>query len=123
MASIVMDGNFSAQNRKMKNPHDDVPLADGHGFMVTTGPFREYLQEAGRRKMPVSLPIEPASASDQMFARFPQSQPSTCNDHRAVLTQHLKKANLESTGIGICACSRHGFFIPHTGVDFQKGEA
>lgn len=59
MASIVMDGNFSAQNRKMKNPHDDVPLADGHGFMVTTGPFRAYLQEAGRRKMPVSAPLNP----------------------------------------------------------------
>lgn len=51
-----------------------------------------------------------------------QPQKLTCNDHRAVLTANLKKANLESTGIGAAACSRHGFFIPHTCVDFQNGE-
>jgi hypothetical protein len=30
--------------------------------------------------------------------------------------------NLEATGIGACACSRHGCFVPHCVVDFQKGE-
>ncbi|KAG2086750.1 uncharacterized protein F5147DRAFT_557948, partial [Suillus discolor] len=29
---------------------------------------------------------------------------------------------LESTGIGGVACSRHGCFVPHSMVDFQKGE-
>ncbi|KAF8449390.1 hypothetical protein L210DRAFT_3609680 [Boletus edulis BED1] len=37
---------------------------------------------------------------------------STCNNHRA----------LESTGVGGTACARHGCFVPHTLVDFQKGE-
>ncbi|KAG1834614.1 hypothetical protein DFJ58DRAFT_719341 [Suillus subalutaceus] len=29
---------------------------------------------------------------------------------------------LEATGIGGCACTRHGCFVPHSMVDFQKGE-
>ncbi|KAG2057281.1 hypothetical protein BDR06DRAFT_980943 [Suillus hirtellus] len=27
-----------------------------------------------------------------------------------------------STGIGGCACTQHGCFVPHSIVDFQKGE-
>jgi hypothetical protein len=30
--------------------------------------------------------------------------------------------NLDATGVGACACARHGCFVPHTMVDFQKGE-
>ncbi|KAI1797491.1 hypothetical protein LXA43DRAFT_877608 [Ganoderma leucocontextum] len=42
--SAVLDGNFSAQHQQMKNPEDDVPLADGHGFMVKDQPYKEYLK-------------------------------------------------------------------------------
>ncbi|KAG1776256.1 hypothetical protein EV702DRAFT_1180067 [Suillus placidus] len=37
---------------------------------------------------------------------------------------HLEEAadTLESTGIGGVACARHGCFVPHSMVDFQKGE-
>ena len=34
----------------------------------------------------------------------------------------MNKKNRDATGIGACACARHGCFIPHTVVDFQKGE-
>lgn len=34
----------------------------------------------------------------------------------------MDRANLEATGIGAAACSRHGFFAPHACVDFQQGE-
>lgn len=39
----------------------------------------------------------------------------------------MNKANadrhdMEATGIGAIACGRHGCFIPHSVVDFQKGE-
>jgi len=27
-----------------------------------------------------------------------------------------------ATGIGACACARHGCFLPNSVVDFQKGE-
>nr|VWP01792.1 Cytochrome P450 monooxygenase AKT7 (EC (AK-toxin biosynthesis protein 7) [Ganoderma boninense] len=99
MRSVVLDGNFSAQHRKMRKPEDDVPLADGHAFMVTDAPYKLHLKTA---------------------AEFHEK--TTCNDHRAVLTAALDRANLEATGIGAAACSRHGFFAPHACVDFQQGE-
>lgn len=46
MASVIMDGNFSAQHQKMKKPEDDVRLADGNGYMVTDGPYKEHLKTA-----------------------------------------------------------------------------
>lgn len=45
-----------------------------------------------------------------------------CHDHRAVLTSAMEHGQLEATGIGAAACSRHGFFMPHAVVDFQLGE-
>ena len=42
--SVVLDGNFSAQHRKMRNPDDDVALVDGHAFMVTDAPYKEHLK-------------------------------------------------------------------------------
>lgn len=50
MRSVVLDGNFSAQHRCMKNPDDDVPLADGHAFMVTDGPYKLHLKTAAESK-------------------------------------------------------------------------
>nr|VWO96150.1 Amino acid permease family protein [Ganoderma boninense] len=97
--SIVLDGNFSAQHRKMRNPEDDVALADGHAFMVTDAPYKQHLQTA---------------------AEF--NEKSTCHDHRAVMNATMDRGNLEATGIGAAACSRHGFFAPHACVDFQQGE-
>jgi len=38
-----------------------------------------------------------------------------------VAANHMKK-NLDATGIGASACGRHGCFVPHSVVDFQKGE-
>ena len=46
MRSVVLDGNFSAQHRHMRNPEDDVPLADGHAFMVTDEPYKRHLGTA-----------------------------------------------------------------------------
>ncbi|KAI1790343.1 hypothetical protein LXA43DRAFT_1095489 [Ganoderma leucocontextum] len=97
--SVVLDGNFSAQHRKMRKPEDDVAIADGHVFMVTDGPYKDHLKTA-----------------TDIYDK------STCHDHRAVLTASMDRANLEATGIGAAACSRHGFFAPHACVDFQQGE-
>ncbi|KAG1859409.1 hypothetical protein C8R48DRAFT_673951 [Suillus tomentosus] len=33
-----------------------------------------------------------------------------------------KRSNLRATGVGATACARHGCFVPHAVVDFQKGE-
>ena len=46
MPKIMVDGWFGAQHLKMKYPEDDVPLADGYGFMVTDAPYKAHLAVA-----------------------------------------------------------------------------
>ncbi|KAJ7096179.1 hypothetical protein C8R44DRAFT_835289 [Mycena epipterygia] len=38
---------------------------------------------------------------------------SNCNNHRAVNETNAKRKEVDSTGIGACACARHGCFYPH----------
>jgi hypothetical protein len=42
----VVDGNFKAEQIKMRRPENDVALIDGEGYMVTDGPYREHLKVA-----------------------------------------------------------------------------
>lgn len=46
MRSVVMDGNFSAEHLRMRNPNDDVALSDGQGFMVGERLYKEHLKVA-----------------------------------------------------------------------------
>ena len=46
----MFDGNFSAEQLKMKNPEDDVLLSDGHGFLVTDPPYKDHLRVAKELK-------------------------------------------------------------------------
>ncbi|KAG1717219.1 hypothetical protein EDB19DRAFT_1840719 [Suillus lakei] len=94
-----MDGNFKAEHMHAANPIDEVPLMDGHGFMVGDGKYKVHL----------------ALAKDT-------AQWSECNNHHAVNQANASCHRLEATGIGSCACTRHGCFVPHAMVDFQKGE-
>src|SRR5882724_13602819 len=50
------------------------------------------------------------------------TQKSTCHNHKAVNAVNTHWNNLEATGIGACACERHGCFVPHSVVNFQEGE-
>ena len=45
-----MDGHFSAEHLKMRNPEDDVSLTDGAGFMTQDWPYREHLKIAHEAK-------------------------------------------------------------------------
>ncbi|KIJ57513.1 hypothetical protein HYDPIDRAFT_104148, partial [Hydnomerulius pinastri MD-312] len=47
---------------------------------------------------------------------------STCHNHRAVNEANTNRSNLRATGVGATACARHGCFVPHSVVDFYKGE-
>ena len=38
-----MDGNFSADHLKQKNPLDDVPLTSGEGMMTNQTQYKSYL--------------------------------------------------------------------------------
>ena len=119
-ASIIMDGNFSAQHANMKNPQDDVRFADGHGFMVTDAPYKEHLRTACKPKKQVGPEVIPSRMLAVLNLRV--GQKLECNEHRAIIAAASERAPLEATGVGAGACSRHGFFLPHCVVDFQKGE-
>ncbi|KAG1846470.1 hypothetical protein F4604DRAFT_1595029, partial [Suillus subluteus] len=97
--SLVMDGNFKAEHLHPMHPEDEVWLTDGQCFMVA------------RARYQVHLAISKDSA-----------QRSECNNHRVVNQANTSMHKLEATGIGGCACARHGCFVPNSMVDFQKGE-
>ncbi|KAI6006387.1 hypothetical protein EDC04DRAFT_2583076, partial [Pisolithus marmoratus] len=99
MRQYVIDGNFTAQHMKMNKPESDVALSDGKGYMVSEGPYQSHLQQS-----------------------LDSKERSTCSNHRAINAANINKSNLRSTGIGATACARHGCFVPHSVVDFQKGE-
>jgi hypothetical protein len=42
----VFDGNFSAEQLKMKRPEDDVHLTDGTGFLTEDARYQEHLKAA-----------------------------------------------------------------------------
>ncbi|KAG1767881.1 hypothetical protein EV702DRAFT_979832 [Suillus placidus] len=97
--SLVMDGNFKAEHMFPVNATDEVALTDGLGFMVGDARYKMHLAEAK----------DVVNRSD-------------CNNHRAVNQANASRHKLEATGIGGCACARHGCFVPHLMVDFQKGK-
>ncbi|KAG2748626.1 hypothetical protein P692DRAFT_201805774 [Suillus brevipes Sb2] len=83
--SLVMDGNFKAEHLHPTNPEDEVWLTDGKCFMATRARYHAHL----------------AMAKDS-------TQRSECNNHRAVNQANASRHKLEATGIGGCACARHG---------------
>jgi hypothetical protein len=83
----------------MKNPEDDVQLSDGNAFMTTDGLYQGHLRVAKEPKQKI-----------------------TCNDYSAINKANLLRQHLIHTGISAGACARHGCFVPHSVVDFQKGE-
>ncbi|KAI6043819.1 hypothetical protein EDC04DRAFT_2890512 [Pisolithus marmoratus] len=95
----VVDGNFTAQHMKMNKPELDVALSDGKGYMVSEVPYQSHLQQS-----------------------LDSKERSTCSNYRAINAGNINKSNLWSTGIGATACAHHGCFVPHSVVDFQKGE-
>ncbi|KAI5985315.1 hypothetical protein EDC04DRAFT_2913872 [Pisolithus marmoratus] len=99
MRQYVIDGNFTAQHMKMNKPELDVALSDGKGYMVAEVPYQSHLKQSLNSK-----------------------ERSTCSNHRAINAANINKSNLQSTRIGATACAQHGCFVPHSVVDFQKGE-
>lgn len=97
---LTLDGNFDAKHHRMRNPAADVWLEDGTGFMVNSAAYAEHMR----------------LATD---AHSKQGPP--CFEHENA-GQGQGTGNLDCTGIGMCACARHGCFVPHTGVPFEAGE-
>ncbi|KAG1829450.1 hypothetical protein EV424DRAFT_1470721 [Suillus variegatus] len=99
MKRFVVDGNFTAQHMNMRRPELDIYLSDGLGYMVTEAEYQAHLTSATESR-----------------------ERSACSNHRAVNAANMNRSNLQATGVGATACARHGCFVPHSIVDFQKGE-
>ena len=111
---ICLDGNFSADQKKMKKPEDDVHLTDGDGFLVNESLYQEHLKAA--------VEIKQVSWKRPGVIFYSFWQPRTCHRHDAVEQSNMVRSHLLYTGIGAAACARHGCFIPHAVVNFTKGE-
>ncbi|KAI9443894.1 hypothetical protein H4582DRAFT_2071441 [Lactarius indigo] len=96
--TFIMDGNFSAEHMRCRTGDTDVPLSVGMAFMANPNSYKAHLH------------------SGQEI-----SQPSTCNTYRAIEQANSSHPHLDVTGIGATTCC-HGFFVPTSVVDFQKGE-
>jgi hypothetical protein len=46
MRGFMFDGNFTAEQLKMKVPGDDVHLTDGDAFFTTRKPYYDHLKVA-----------------------------------------------------------------------------
>ncbi|KAN0128953.1 hypothetical protein V8E53_013215 [Lactarius tabidus] len=93
-----MDGNFSAEHMKCRSGEQDTPLSSGMAFMAHPDSYHKHLQ------------------SGKEITRI-----STCNTYKAIELANSSRPHLDITGIGATACC-HGFFVPTSVVDFQKGE-
>ncbi|KAH9032367.1 hypothetical protein EDB83DRAFT_2319127 [Lactarius deliciosus] len=93
-----MDGNFSAEHMRCRTGDADLLLSAGMAFMANPNSYKAHLH------------------SGQEIV-----QPSTCNTYRAIEQANSSCPHLDVTGIGATACC-HGFFVPTSVVDFQKGE-
>jgi hypothetical protein len=102
MRSFVADGNFSADHVKQKRPADDVWLLDGAGMMTDRRRYAAHL------KIALDSPKKGGTGCD--------------NNFRAIDAANRGNAIYDATGIGCCACARHGCYAPGSVVDFQKGE-
>ncbi|KAH9030738.1 hypothetical protein EDB85DRAFT_1866206 [Lactarius pseudohatsudake] len=96
--TFIMDGNFSAEHMRCRTGETDVPLSSGMAFMANPNSYKAHLHSGQE-----------------------VSQPSTCNTYRAIEQANSSRPHLDVTGIGATACC-HGFFVPTSVVDFQKGE-
>ncbi|KAH9018398.1 hypothetical protein EDB85DRAFT_1873822 [Lactarius pseudohatsudake] len=98
--TFIMDGNFSAEHMRCRTGETDVPLSAGMAFMANPNSFKAHLHSA------VNLNPHRLAA---------------CNTYRAIEQANSSRPHLDVTGIGATACC-HGFFVPTSVVDFQKGE-
>ncbi|KAN0141115.1 hypothetical protein V8E53_000871 [Lactarius tabidus] len=96
--TFIMDGNFSAEHMQCRTGEKDVHLSAGMAFMANPEEYKAHLK-SGKESI----------------------QPSTCNTYKAIEQANSRRPHLDVTGIGATACC-HGFFVPASVVDFQKGE-
>jgi hypothetical protein len=104
----------------MKYPENDVALTgNGDGFVVEDTEYQVHLAESIEIKQVCALVL--VDCDCLITIGIPQKP--KCNIHRAMKNANVNCENdRDVTGVGACACGCHGCFVPHSMVDFQKGE-
>jgi len=132
-----MDGNFKAEHMKPKNSDQELWLMDGRGYMVTSDRYKQYL-------ITTPNPVEVCESLEMWGGALlmagpavrlqqpPGSEPGKCTEKPVGSNRHWGMCMCKTwmfyspchggLSKGGCACARHGCFIPHAMVDFQKGE-
>ncbi|KAI5886256.1 uncharacterized protein SCHCODRAFT_02672509 [Schizophyllum commune H4-8] len=100
MPMFTHDGCFKLNNQRTRNPDADVRLSNGECMLVGSRQYQTHLK----------VTKEPANRK-------------SCQNHRAVASSRSRDRNLAASGVGTYTYAPHGLFIPHTTVDYQKGEA
>ncbi|KAH9022520.1 hypothetical protein EDB83DRAFT_2231091 [Lactarius deliciosus] len=95
---IKSDQISHSEHMRCRTGETDVPLSSGMAFMANPNSYKAHLHSGQE-----------------------SSQPSTCNTYRAIEQANSSCPHLDVTGIRATACC-HGFFVPTSVVDFQKGE-
>jgi Kyakuja-Dileera-Zisupton transposase len=113
-----MDGNFSAEHMRCRTGEADIPLATGMAFMANPDSYKAHLNSGQEIDQVCRTPM---SDSHVRISKLTVPQPSTCNTYKAIEKANSRRPHLDVTGIGATTCS-HGFFVPTSVVDFQKGE-
>jgi hypothetical protein len=114
----VADGNFKLEHMLIKNAEADIYLSDGQSFLVEDKQYQNHIATSVQSKQVMILLINIVHNGLIGYIQKPR-----CNNHRAMSQANShNKDHLRATGIGACACARHGCFYPHSVVDFQKGE-
>jgi hypothetical protein len=104
---------------KMRRPDGDITLMDGTAFFVEEAPYQAHLKTAVELQQVLATIFTILSIVG--IDQHPWKK-HTCANHKAANEVSSGRKNLDVTGVGACACGRHGCFVPHTMVDFQKGE-
>lgn len=113
-----MDGNFHCERMKSKRPENDVALRNGEGFAVETQRYAEHitLRNGDTQEVHSTVPSVLLHSNSSI-------QKSSCSNHKAINQATAeRKAKLDVSGVGACACARHGLILRNSLVDIQKGE-
>jgi hypothetical protein len=112
--TFIMDGNFSAKHMRCRSGEMDTPLSSGMAYMANPNLYKKHLL-SGKESIQVCDSISIYDAQPMI------SKDNTCNTYRAIEMANSSWPHLDVTGIRATTCC-HGFFVPTSVVDFQKGE-
>ncbi|KAJ7431264.1 hypothetical protein FB451DRAFT_1421731 [Mycena latifolia] len=115
---IALDACFHLKRLLVSSELRDPDLGSGWGYLVDTGPYREYLRTVTDQKEASS----PAHSGPLHILTW-HAQMNTCSGLAALDYANTKfSRGYSTTGVGMGVCARHEFVQPNGVGDLQRGE-